>query len=124
MEDARRKAEEAAEVAAASPTRALTHESVRGELVLHVRGLHVKETYTCICKIYKITKITKYELWNSNIIQNRSLKSLSFSFSFFCNFTFFHKDRMYFGIVGLFCIINVYFEYRIQILCIELYMGT
>ena len=31
---------------------------------------------------------------------------------------------MYFGIVGLFFIINRYFEYRIRIRCIELYMGT
>ena len=31
---------------------------------------------------------------------------------------------MCFGIVGVFCIINRYFEYRIRILCIFLYMGT
>ena len=34
------------------------------------------------------------------------------------------KSRMYFGIAGLFCTINCYFEYRNRILCIFLYMGT
>ena len=33
-------------------------------------------------------------------------------------------NRIYFGIFCLFCTINCYFEYRIQILCIFLYMGT
>ena len=32
--------------------------------------------------------------------------------------------RKYFGILGLFCAINRYFEYRIRFLCIFLYMGT
>ena len=31
--------------------------------------------------------------------------------------------RMYFGIYGVFCIINCYFEYGIRILCIFLYIG-
>ena len=31
---------------------------------------------------------------------------------------------MYFGIFGLFCTINCYFEYRIRIVCIFLYVGT
>ena len=31
---------------------------------------------------------------------------------------------MYFGIVGVFCIISCYFEYRTRILCIWLYMET
>ena len=31
---------------------------------------------------------------------------------------------MCFGIVGLFCIINCYFEYGIRIRCTLLYMGT
>ena len=32
--------------------------------------------------------------------------------------------KMYFGIGGVLCIINCYFEYRIRILCPLLYMGT
>ena len=32
--------------------------------------------------------------------------------------------EMYFGILGVFCTINYYFEYRIRIMCIFLYMGT
>ena len=32
--------------------------------------------------------------------------------------------RKYFGVFGVFYIINRYFEYRIRILCIFLYMGT
>ena len=40
------------------------------------------------------------------------------------HFTCFPKCRNYFGVDGLFCIINVYFEYRIRILCIGLYIGT
>ena len=39
---------------------------------------------------------------------------------FFQTFT---KYRKYFGVVGLLSIINCYFEYRIPILCILLYMG-
>ena len=31
---------------------------------------------------------------------------------------------MYFGILGVFCTINWYFEYRIRIRCTFLYMGT
>ena len=38
--------------------------------------------------------------------------------------THFSKFRKYFDIVGIFCIINRYFEYRIRIRCIWLYMGT
>ena len=37
---------------------------------------------------------------------------------------YFSKIRKCFYIFGLFCIINRYFEYRIRICCIELYMGT
>ena len=40
------------------------------------------------------------------------------------NFRKYHKFRIYFGIVGVFCIINRCFEYRIRILCIFLYTGT
>ena len=36
----------------------------------------------------------------------------------------FPKVRMHFGMFGLFCIINCYFEYSIRILRIFLYMGT
>ena len=32
--------------------------------------------------------------------------------------------KMYFGIVGMFRIINCYFEYGIRIRCLFLYMGT
>ena len=32
--------------------------------------------------------------------------------------------EMYFGVVGVFCTINCYFEYRIRIQCILLYRGT
>ena len=32
--------------------------------------------------------------------------------------------QMYFDIFGVFCTINRYFEYRIWIQCIFLYMGT
>ena len=39
-------------------------------------------------------------------------------------FQTFPKTRKYFGMFGLFCKINCYFEYRIRILCIFLYMGT
>ena len=42
----------------------------------------------------------------------------------FLKFSKIPENRMYFGIVGLFCIINCYFEYRIRILCIFPYMGT
>ena len=47
-------------------------------------------------------------------------------FFHFSSFLFLHfaKSRKYFGIVGLICTINRYFEYRIRILCICLYMGT
>ena len=41
--------------------------------------------------------------------------------------TFLEQTRMleiYFGVLGVFCTINCYFEYRIWILCIYLYMGT
>ena len=34
------------------------------------------------------------------------------------------KNEMYFSICCVFCTINCYFEYRIRILCIFLYMGT
>ena len=36
----------------------------------------------------------------------------------------FSTFRKYFGIFGIFCIINRYFEYRIRIRCIWLYLGT
>ena len=52
-------------------------------------------------KITKITKINKF-----------------LNYAIFRNFP---KGRKYFGIFGLFCIINSYFEYRIRI---RLYMGT
>ena len=45
---------------------------------------------------------------------------LCFRFRFFER----SKNRVSFGIVGVFCIIDRYFEYRIRILCIFLYMGT
>ena len=38
------------------------------------------------------------------------------------SFEHFLKFRKYFGILGVFCIIDLYFEYRIWILCIWLYM--
>ena len=37
---------------------------------------------------------------------------------FFEFFEFFPKNQIYFGIVGVICIINRYFEYRIRTLCI------
>ena len=38
-------------------------------------------------------------------------------------FQHFPKCRMYVGIVGMFCIMNHYFEYRIRIVCITLYVN-
>ena len=47
----------------------------------------------------------------------------------YCFFLFFFESlktnrncRMYFGISGVFCIINCHFEYDIQILCFFLYI--
>ena len=39
-------------------------------------------------------------------------------FSFFRNFRAFQTFRMYFDIIGVFSIINCYFEYGIRIRCI------
>ena len=73
-------------------------------------------------KIYKIIKTnSKYELCNIYIYYK--IKFIHF-LRFFEKIKCFQTFRKYFGIVGLFCTINRYFEYRIRILCIFLYMGT
>ena len=53
------------------------------------------------------------------ILKSDFLKNMDFWFS-----RTFPKKRKYSVIVGLLCIINCYFEYRIRILCIWLYMRT
>ena len=58
---------------------------------------------------------------------NKHLKCLKLFYLFsnvFQNVRLFGFVRKYFGIVGVICTINCYFESRIQILCIFLYMGT
>ena len=64
-------------------------------------------------------KFTKRELCSLYILQDKILNFLIFQ-----NLQNFQKNRMYFGIVGLFCTMNRYVEYRIRILCILLYMRT
>ena len=77
--------------------------------------VHVIDTkYTKYTQFLKITKITKYELWNLSILHNKSLMFFDVSEKFQNNQTF----RRYFDIVGVFCTIYCYFEYRIRILCI------
>ena len=56
------------------------------------------------------TKFTKIRIMD--FIYNTKIK---FEFCFLKNFT---KVRKYVGILGVFCRINYYFEYRIRILCI------
>ena len=79
------------------------------------------QQYTKYTKIHKFTtnsknpKFIKYELWNLYIIQNKNVFLFYFPCFFFENSP---NVRKYFGIVGVFCIINRYFEYRIRIRCI------
>ena len=65
-------------------------------------------------KIYiKDTKNIKYELWKFK--KTKKFEMLK------CFVFFFRKcgsSEMYFDIVGVFCMMNHYFEYRIRILCI------
>ena len=72
-----------------------------------------------ISQITKFTEITKYELCNLYILQNKNLK-----FSIFRKSNIFQIFESILAFVGLFCIIDCYFEYRIRIRCIWLYMGT
>ena len=64
--------------------------------------------------ITKIPNFTKYELWKVYILH----------FNILLKNPFLQKVRKCFGICCVSCIINRYFEYRIRILCIYLYMGT
>ena len=58
-----------------------------------------------------------YGIYLNNKIQNRKFNISEI-------FQQFPKNRKCFGIDGVFCAINRYFEYRIRILYISLYMGT
>ena len=71
---------------------------------------HSNPTVQTKYKFYKTT-FTKYDLWNLYKLQNEEL----FVFEVFQLFPIF---RMYFRILGVFCTINCYFEYRIRVLCI------
>ena len=80
----------------------------------HIR-VYIKYTkYNFLPTLQKIQKNTKYELWNLYIIQN---KYFFVMFPIFSEMSF-SKIRKYFDIVGVFCIINRYFKYRIRILYI------
>ena len=74
-------------------------------------------------KIIKINKLQKIQ--NMNYVIYTHYKT---TFELFEKFQFFPnkcpKVRKCFGIVGLFCIINHYFEYRIRILCIKVLCGN
>ena len=76
-------------------------------------SLHLTAIYK-MYKTYNNPKITKYELCNLYIIPN---KNLVFLFIFRL-FPIFSKIRMYSGNLGVFCLIDCYFECRIRILCI------
>ena len=53
---------------------------------------------------------------------NNEIKNCQFlDFSICINFS---KKRKCFSMFGVFCIINLYCEYRVRILCIFLYTGT
>ena len=71
----------------------------------------------------KYTKYTKLQIYKNYKHMNYGNYRYYKIWSWF-NFRNFLIPRKYFGIFGVLCIINRYFEYRIRILCIWLYMGT
>ena len=75
-------------------------------------------------KIYKNTKLQNLQkIPNSNYGIYTYNKIRIWCFVFLLDFpNGFTTFRMHFGIVALFCTINHYFEYRIRIRCIWLYM--
>ena len=76
---------------------------------------HKQENNT---KYATITNITKYELWKLYIYIYIYIKIYYSFFDISFIFQHFPIFRIYFGIFGLVCTINCYFEYRIQILCL------
>ena len=69
-------------------------------------------------QITKNPKITKYELCNLYVLQNENLKCLKF-FVFYLYVPIFESILAF---LVYFVQLNRYFEYRIRILCIFLYM--
>ena len=82
-----------------------------------------RHEYTCkrptrviYINIKKNRQLPKYK---NNDMQNMNYGIYTnYKIQFRRFFVFFAKSSMYFGIFGLFCIINRYIEYRIRILCI------
>ena len=70
-----------------------------------------------ISKLLQLQHLQKLQNMNyGNYTYYKINKTFFYIFSIF--FELFPNVRVYFGILGVFCTINRYFEYRIRILCI------
>ena len=91
--------------------------------ILYIHKIKIKNKNDTIYKIYK------YELWKLYKIQNNNLQAFHL-FLYFQQksnngiFECIWASSNVFWHSGVFCIMNCYFEYRIRIRCIFLYIGT